>query len=91
MPDHPPPSSPHMGDLRYDDGTVIPSHVHDGVRWVRLDPEGELIRLRRWKAEALPLLELLDRLHDEIPEQHQARLGHSKAEAVQRYLQHLHG
>lgn len=42
--------------------------------------------LLRWKAEALPLLAVLDRCHDLLPPDAQATLGASKAEAVQKYL-----
>lgn len=49
----------------------------------------ELENLRRWKAEALPLLELLDRCHDLLPPEHQAPLGRSKAKYVESYLHHV--
>lgn len=48
--------------------------------------EPEVASLRRWKAEALPLLELLERCHDLLPPVARATLGHSKAEAVERFL-----
>jgi len=38
--------------------------------------------LKRWKAEALVRLKLLDTLHDLLPETEKAKLGHSKDEAV---------
>lgn len=49
----------------------------------------ELEHLQRWKAEALPLLVQLDRCHDLLPEEAKARLGCSKADAVENYLRGL--
>lgn len=46
----------------------------------------EIDRLRRWKAEALPLLALLDHCHELLPPDARAPLGHSKAEAVEKFL-----
>lgn len=46
----------------------------------------EIDQLRRWKAEALPLLAVLERCHDQLPAHWQARLGEQKADAVENYL-----
>lgn len=46
----------------------------------------ELDGLRRWKDEALPLLELLERCHGLLPAEARAPLGHSKAGAVEQFL-----
>ena len=53
-------------------------------------PRTEVERLREWKAEAMPLLALLDRCHDLLPLAEQAQLGESKAEAVEMYLERQH-
>lgn len=42
----------------------------------------ELQSLRRWKAEALPLLAALNECHELLPDDRKARLGHLKHEAV---------
>lgn len=52
--------------------------------WTSADTELE--HLRRWKAEALPLLETLDHCHDLLPVADRAPLGHSKAQAVYEYI-----
>ena len=49
-------------------------------------PLTELEHLRQWKAEAIPLLDILERCHEAIPPPHQARLGESKADAVLAYI-----
>lgn len=52
-------------------------------------PWGEINNLHRWKREALPLLEQLERCHDLLPESAKARLGCSEADAVENYLSAL--
>ena len=49
-------------------------------------PADELERLRSWKAEALPLLEILDACHELLDESARAPLGHSKAQAVYDFI-----
>lgn len=49
----------------------------------------ELLALRRWKIETLPLIQLLDDLHGLLPVQHQASPGSSKAYALKAYLTSL--
>lgn len=46
----------------------------------------ELTRLRRWKAETLPLLDMLEQCHVALPVRDQALIGHSKVEAVYRFI-----
>lgn len=50
------------------------------------DPTGEVERLRSWKAEAMEILEQVDRCHALLPPGYQAELGTSKVDAVFRYL-----
>ena len=51
-----------------------------------VNTHNRMVDLDRWKAEALPLLDLLDRCHDLLPLDARAPLGHSKADAVEAFL-----
>lgn len=53
-------------------------------QFIRLTPELE--RLRAWKEEALPLLDILEECHNLLPAPYQAHLGRNKAIAVRNFL-----
>lgn len=50
------------------------------------DALDEIDALRRWKAEAIPLLELLERCHELLPPDARAGIGYSKADSVEKFL-----
>ena len=50
------------------------------------DIHEEIARLHRWKQEALIILEQIDRCHELLPLEDQAKLGESKINAVEKYI-----
>jgi hypothetical protein len=51
-------------------------------------PWAELEHLRRWKEEAMEILDVVDSCHDALPDGFKARLGESKVHAI---LGYIHG
>lgn len=85
-----------IGDITYKLRQFQSGPGHD---WLRMGPNGhrsanaevnrlvdEIVRLRRWKDEALVFVESADRFHDLLPVEDQAKLGGSKLDAIEAYI-----